>query len=304
MTLLGDRYLLGEPLGRSAGATVHSATDRTLQRPVAVTVVPRAAQAPPEATVTRAHTAAALSHPNLVTVLDAGETGDGAFVVTDRVEGATLADRLADAPLTAGEAVTMLDAVLAALEGLHGHGLVAGGVAPWQVRLGVDGMWSLAVLPAADGDAAPLPLGGPIPEPEPAGEAGGAAPDEAGDAAPDETSDLRAVGRLMVASLTGGPALPDAEAAEASLAAIEEPGLRALAADALAADALAATPEAGDATRAAALRRRLPGGAPAGLPATVGLPAPGAGARADDRSRPTRRRLRRVARALTTGGWR
>lgn len=291
MTVVGDRYVLATPLGRTADAVVHAATDQRLQRPVAVTVVPAGCPERTRATVTRAHTAATLSHPNLLTVLDAGGDDDGAFVVTDRIEGTTLADRLADGPMGHAETVAMLDAVLAALEGLHGHGLAAGGIAPWQVRLGVDGMWALAVLPASDDDATPLPLGGPVPTVE--------EPDSPPARSPAalRAADLAAVGVLTVTALAGEVPRAHADPLQASPSAIEDSGLRALAVDALASQ----QPE-GAALTPTALRRRLPGGAPAGLPATLGLPAPSASTLARQAGRPAVRRLRRMARALTGSG--
>lgn len=293
-TTLADRYALGPALGCSAGATVRVATDRTLQRPVAVTVVPPS-QVEADATVARAHTAAALSHPNLLTVLDAGESPDGAFVVTERVEGATLADRLREGPLARHELATMLDAVLAALEGLHSHELVVSGFAAWQVRHGVDGMWSLAVLPASGADATPLPLGGPVPE---TGSGDGvAAPPSVAKPVSDRAQDLVAVGVLAVASLTGQASLREAEHAQAALSATDDDaGLGDLIAQALAAG------RDGSSVTAAALRQRLPGGAPAGLPPTLGLPAPVTATSASPGSNPGSGRLRRMARVLTTGG--
>lgn len=278
-------------MGGVADVVVHAATDRRLHRPVAVTVVPPASAVRTQATVVRAHTAATLSHPSLLTVLDAGQDDGGAFVVTERVEGTTLADRLVDGPMGRAETVAMLDAVLAALEGLHRHGLAAGGVAPWQVRLGVDGMWTLAVLPASDDDAAPLPLGGPVPTVDEPGAQPAWSP------AARHAADLAAVGSLTIAALTGGTRGGHADPPSASPSAIDDPGLRALAVD-----ALASQQSEGAGMTATALRRRLPGGAPAGLPATLGLPAPSASTLAHQASRPAIRRLRRMARALTGSG--
>lgn len=294
MTTLVERYALGPAVGHSAGSTVHVATDRTLHRPVAVTVVPPSSRARADATVARAHTAAALSHPNLLTVLDAGDSPDGAFVVTERIEGATLVDRLRDGPLDQRELATMLDAVLAAVEGLHHHGLLVGGFASWQVRYGVDGMWSLAVLPASDTDATPLPLGGPIPERD--ADHPGAAMSPS-DTAQGRADDLVAVGVLAVASLAGRPWLRGVQEAQTALSTVDDDaGLSELVAGALAAGG------GEGAVTAAALRQRLPGGAPAGLPATLGLPAPATTSHVTRSPHPASGRLRRLARVLGTAG--
>ena len=291
MTIQSDRYVLAARLGCSGGAVVHAATDRRLQRPVAITVVPSASSGCAGATVARAHTAATLSHPNLVTVLDAGKDPDGGFVVTERIEGATLADRLADGPMDHGETVAMLDAVLAALERLHGDGLAVGGIAPWQVRWGVDGIWALAVLPAGQEDATPLPLGGPVPdvaEPE--------APPGRSPAAL-QAADIASVGVLTVASLTGHVHRGPVDLTTASPSAIEDAEVRALASD-----ALASQHQESSVLTPTSLRRRLPGGAPEGLPATLGLPAPGASTLGRHARRPGIQRLRRLSRALREGG--
>lgn len=285
MTVLVERYALEGPLGRAAGIEVHAATDRKLQRPVAVTLVPPSAGGHASATVSRANAAAGWSHPNLVTVLDAGESPDGAFVVTDRLDGATLADRLDDGPLDSAGTVSMLDGVLAALEGLHHHGEVVGGVAAWQVRLRGDGMWALAVLPVRDDDSTPLPLGGPLPpvDHEPAGRHADLGP----------RADVAAVGLLAVAALTGRRPANEQEAEEL-LSSVSPSPLTELVMDVL------ATAEAQrEASTATDLRHRLPGGAPEGLPTSVALPAPEE-AVAHDPTGPGQR-LRRMARAFTVG---
>src|SRR5918995_3004117 len=94
--LLG-RYAVGELLGRGGMAEVYLATDRVLDRPVAVKVL-GSWLANDRTFVERfrreALAAARISHPNLVAVFDAGSEEDLHFIVMEHVPGQTLADAL------------------------------------------------------------------------------------------------------------------------------------------------------------------------------------------------------------------
>jgi eukaryotic-like serine/threonine-protein kinase len=93
--VLADRYELGPVLGEGGMARVHRGLDRQLRRPVAVKVL-----APPfdrdrsfvERFRREARAAAGLSHPNIVAVFDSGSDDGTHFIVTELVEGETLAD--------------------------------------------------------------------------------------------------------------------------------------------------------------------------------------------------------------------
>lgn len=282
MTVVADRYVLGASLGRLWGIEIRAATDLTLQRPVAVTIVPSPHDRG-RTTVARAHAAAVRSHPNLVTVLDAGESERGVFVVTQRLGADTLADRLTGRPWSQSQVVALLDGMLAAVEGLHADGRVVGGFGAWQVRPGVDGIWALAALPAWDGDATPLPLAGEVP-----------ADTHHADWPLRVGADVAAAGLLGAAALAGPAAAQGWSRAHAALTSAAPGPLREVILEALAAH------DTDDPTIAAQLRRTLPGGAPEGLPATVALPAPAGPVASPARGAP-RQRLRRMARALTAG---
>ena len=96
-TVLADRYAVGELLGRGGMAEVYLATDRVLDRPVAVKVL-GSWLADDGTFVERfrreALAAARISHPNLVAVFDAGSEDDLHFIVMEHVPGETLADVL------------------------------------------------------------------------------------------------------------------------------------------------------------------------------------------------------------------
>ena len=107
--MLGDRYEVGELLGRGGMAEVHLCRDHRLGRLVAVKMLRGDMAADPvfQARFRReAHSAAALNHPSIVAVYDTGEDrwsgADGKevrlpYIVMEHVEGKTVKDLLGEA---------------------------------------------------------------------------------------------------------------------------------------------------------------------------------------------------------------
>src|ERR1700681_3905769 len=91
------RYEIVEPLGRGGMATVYRAYQASLDRYVAIKVLP-AFFAEEEGFRERfrreAVAVAQLRHPNILTVFDYGEEQGVAYLVSELVDGGTLADRL------------------------------------------------------------------------------------------------------------------------------------------------------------------------------------------------------------------
>jgi serine/threonine protein kinase len=82
-------------------------------------------------------------HPNLVATFDAVVHDDTFAIVMERLPGPSLADRLADGPLTANEVRAVGLDVLAALGAVHEAGLVHRDVKPANILRTVDGRWKL-----------------------------------------------------------------------------------------------------------------------------------------------------------------
>src|SRR3954466_16130287 len=95
--LLRGRYRLEERIGTGGMSTVYRAFDETLERQVAIKML-HADMSLDEASLERfrreARSAARLSHPHVVTVIDAGEEDGRPFIVFEYVEGETLKDRI------------------------------------------------------------------------------------------------------------------------------------------------------------------------------------------------------------------
>ncbi|WP_121252185.1 serine/threonine-protein kinase [Nocardioides ferulae] len=144
--VLGGRYRLEGLIGRGGMADVHRGTDQLLHRPVAVKVLrdTTAEESARERFVAEARTLAALSHRNLVMVLDAGITGDHPFLVMELVDGETLADCCSGRALEADRVAEIGGQLAEALAYAHGQGVVHRDVKPANVLLGDDGRVRLA----------------------------------------------------------------------------------------------------------------------------------------------------------------
>ncbi|GAB2843622.1 serine/threonine-protein kinase [Lentzea nigeriaca] len=143
--LIAERYELAELLGSGAMADVRRAWDTRLQRHVAVKLFRAGSDV---ADVLRfdneVKTLAALSHPGLVQVHDAGTTAGTPFVVLQIVDGCTLRDRITHGPLEVDD-VRRLGAELAdALAYVHAHGVVHRDIKPSNILLDRDGNAHLA----------------------------------------------------------------------------------------------------------------------------------------------------------------
>jgi serine/threonine-protein kinase len=143
------RYRLERPLGHGGMATVYLGRDSELDRPVAVKVLAENLAgdvAFRKRFLREARLAARLSHPNVVSVYDAGEEADGRpYIVMECVEGETLADVLRErGRLPAAEAVGLALQACRGLEHAHAAGLVHRDVKPQNLLLRKDGTLKIA----------------------------------------------------------------------------------------------------------------------------------------------------------------
>jgi serine/threonine-protein kinase len=121
---------------------VYRATDTNLKRQVALKVLPEALATDTERLARfqrEAEVLASLNHPNIA-ILHGLEKSDRAIaLVMELVEGPTLADRIAEAPLPIDEALAIARQITEALEAAHERGIVHRDLKPANVKVRPDG---------------------------------------------------------------------------------------------------------------------------------------------------------------------
>lgn len=143
--VFAGRYELVRLIARGGMGDVYEAQDRLLRRQVAVKVYRATALADRSRFDAEVHTLAALNHPGLVQVYDAGEHDGDGYVVLELVDGPTLRSILAErGPLPPTEVAALGAAVADALAYVHEAGVVHRDVTPSNILCGRDGRPRLA----------------------------------------------------------------------------------------------------------------------------------------------------------------
>ena len=142
-TTLSGRYRLEAKLGSGGMSTVYLAKDETLDRPVAVKVMHREMSEQPdqlERFRQEARAVAKISHPNVVSVIDAGEDGGYPYIVFEYVEGETLKQRISRiGALDIQEAIAYAIEIARGLSIAHGRNLVHRDIKPQNVLIDDEG---------------------------------------------------------------------------------------------------------------------------------------------------------------------
>jgi len=136
-TILAGRYELVAELARGAMGDVFEAWDQRSGSKAAVKLL-RAEYLADESMRRRFRREGAvlkaLDHPAIVRLLELGIDDEGlVFLVTEYVEGETLAERLSNGPVTIDEADSLVDALSSGLGAAHEHGVLHGDLKPANV---------------------------------------------------------------------------------------------------------------------------------------------------------------------------
>jgi hypothetical protein len=153
-TALNGRYRLEAQIGKGGMSTVYRAFDTVLERPVAIKLMHREIASDSdqlERFRREARAVAQLSHPHIVTVIDAGEEAEGGgdpthtatpcpYIVFEYVDGETLKALIRRAgPLEITEAIAYAIEIARALGAAHERHIVHRDVKPQNVLLTEEG---------------------------------------------------------------------------------------------------------------------------------------------------------------------
>ncbi|MBX3228314.1 MAG: serine/threonine protein kinase [Labilithrix sp.] len=224
-TVLADRYVLRGELGRGGCAVVYEAHDLRLGRLVALKMVKSSArdQQANARLAREARAGAAIHHPNVCGLSDAGYLPDGRpYLVMERLQGETLTSCLRrTGNLSAEHAVDIALQLLSALDAAHAIGIVHRDVKPDNVflvprhgctplvKLLDFGMCRRAATAVAKDDATLTRAGQVVGTPE------YMSPEQvSGKRTFDGRIDLYAVGVILYEALSGQRAFPGKDARE------------------------------------------------------------------------------------------
>jgi serine/threonine protein kinase len=202
-TVLSGRYRLEAKLGSGGMSTVYLARDTTLDRQVAVKVMHRemSEQADQlERFRQEARAVAKLSHPNVVSVIDAGEDGGYPYIVFEYVEGETLKARINRiGALDTQEALAYAIEVARGLTVAHARKMVHRDIKPQNVLIDAEGRAKLTDF----GISRQLEQDGMTATGRVLGTTDYVAPEQAMGHGADQRSDIYSLGVVLFEMLTG-----------------------------------------------------------------------------------------------------
>jgi hypothetical protein len=133
--LVMGRFRVLDRVGSGGMGTVYRAFDERLQRQVALKEI---AGADARRVLREAQAAARLNHPGIVTLYELGSEGDRALLISELVEGATLAELALSEGLSDREVAEFGADLCQALSHAHERGVIHRDVKPQNVIVGID----------------------------------------------------------------------------------------------------------------------------------------------------------------------
>jgi len=194
---------------------VYRGRDPRIGRDVAIAILPSNASSDPRQLQwfeQEARAAAALNHPNILTVYDVGIYEGAPYIVSELLEGQTLRERLKHTPISTRTALAYAVQIAQGLAAAHDHGIVHRELNPDNVFVTLDGRVKIqgfglaslieqdvtGAIGTADPNAAPRRTLGPV-----LGTRLYISPEQAQGASVDPRTDVYALGVVLFEMLTG-----------------------------------------------------------------------------------------------------
>jgi len=140
-TRLGP-YAVVSPLGQGGMGEVYRARDSKLDRDVALKLLPESVVGDRDRLMRferEAKTLAALNHPNIAHVYDAGADTAGAYLVMELVDGEDLTAQIARGPMPVADVLPIARQLIDALEAAHESGIIHRDLKPANIKVRADG---------------------------------------------------------------------------------------------------------------------------------------------------------------------
>src|SRR5712692_7071080 len=228
------RYEVLGLLGAGGMGEVYRARDTSLSREVALKILTGEAtrdSARFRRFQTEAQASAALSHPNIVSIYDVGEEAGTPYIVSELVEGTTLAMALARGPFPTRRLLELAVGIAEGLAAAHGRGIVHRDLKPANVLLTAGGVPKIADFglaryfrPSADSEGSHLST---LPDERTAegtilGTVGYMSPEQAKGEAADFRSDQFSFGSILYEMATGKRAFQRSSLVQTLAAIVQE----------------------------------------------------------------------------------
>ena len=230
-TKLGP-YEIQSALGAGGMGEVYRARDARLNRDVAVKILPAAFSVDPERLqrfAQESRAAAALNHPNILSIYDIGNDRGAPYVVSELLEGETLRDRLRNGALSSRKAIEYAQQIVRGLAAAHEKGIVHRDLKPENLFVTNDGHAKILDFGLAKFTTSEADISDNAPTIQVATEAGtvlGTAgymsPEQVRGKAADPRSDIFAFGAILYEMLSGKRAFHGDSAADTMSAILKE----------------------------------------------------------------------------------
>jgi Tol biopolymer transport system component len=207
-------YCITAKLGEGGMGEVWRATDTKLNREVAIKILPEAFASHSDRLARfqrEAQVLASLNHPNIAAIYGVEDRA----LIMELVEGSTLAERIAQGPISSGEALSLARQIAEALDAAHEKGIVHRDLKPANIKVTPDGRVKVLDFGLAKAVAAGPVSGSPADSPTVTMSATGAgiilgtarymAPEQAQGKMVDKRADIWAFGVVLYEMIAGRP---------------------------------------------------------------------------------------------------